>query len=138
MRTSRPPCGDSAVVTGLTPDASPSLTVIAFTPGGESVPSAPQPVAALPAWTSPPGTPTNVVVTPRNRPGQAIVEFTAPPRVTDGYEVSVDGLRVGWMYESPATLVGLADGTHQVTVTALNAVGPGAPSAPVPVVIGTD
>jgi hypothetical protein len=128
----------SALLTGLTPDASPSLTVIAFNPGGESVPSAPRPVAALPAWTIPPDTPTGVVVTPRSRPGQATVEFSAPPRVTDGYEVSVDGVRVGWMYESPATLVGLADGTHQVTVTALNAVGPGAPSAPVPVFIGTD
>jgi hypothetical protein len=127
----------SAIVTGLTPNGSPTLTVTALNPGGESAASAPLTVAALPAWTSPPDTPTGVEVI-SGRPGRTVVQFTAPPRVTDGYDVSVDGVRVGWMYESPATLFDLADGTHTVTVTALNAVGASAPSAPVQVVVGAD
>jgi hypothetical protein len=127
----------SALVSGLTAARSATLTVRALNPAGKSIASAPLTVASLPAWSTVPDRPTGVVVTPSTtRPGQAVIELTAPERVTDGYEVYLDGVRAGWMFETPAKLVDLADGPHRVTVTALNTVGTSAPSDPAPFVIG--
>jgi hypothetical protein len=121
----------AAVVTGLTVRAQPQLTVVALNPAGESAGSAPLTLVPVPAWSTVPDRPSDVVVT--MRPGTAIVQLTAPARVTDGYHVYLDGVRAGWVYDSPASLVGLSPGRHTITLTALNVAGASAPSAPVTV-----
>jgi hypothetical protein len=122
----------AALVTGLTAGAETQLVVTALDPAGESAGSAPLRLAPLPTWGTVPDQPTGVVVR-ASWSGTAIVELTAPARVTDGYLVYVDGVYAGWMYDSPARLVDLAPGQHTVAVRAQNTAGASAPSGPVPI-----
>jgi hypothetical protein len=120
-----------AVVTGLTPGGTPPLTVTAVNPAGDSAPSAALLVPSLPAYTTAPDAPVNIQT--KVRFGRIQLDFPAPARATDGYEVFVDGQLAGWMYAPPAALDPLSAGQHTVQVRALNAVGASALSAPVTV-----
>lgn len=122
----------AAVVTGLTPGGTPPLTVTAVNPAGDSAPSAALLVPSLPAYTTAPDAPVNIA-TEVIRFGRIQLDFPAPARATDGYEVFVDGRLAGWMYAPPAALDPLPAGQHTVRVRALNAVGASALSAPVTV-----
>jgi hypothetical protein len=118
----------SALITGLALGAQARLAVIALNPAGESVVSAPLTFTPVPAWDTVPDAPAGVTVD-WGRTGTAIVQFTAPARVTDGYVLYLDGVRAGWMYESPARLLDLSPARHRIVITALNLAGASAPSA---------
>ena len=135
---------DSCTITGLTNGVSYTFTVTATNAQGTGASSAPSP-PVVPATV--PGAPTGVVATPGD--GSALVGWTSPASeggsLISAYTVTASpgGNTCSWGQDSPnlltCTITGLTNGvSYTFTVTATNAQGTGASSAPsLPVVPAT-
>jgi hypothetical protein len=118
----------SAVLT-LTRGQDVVLRVVASNPAGSSPASAEVAAVAVRVWDTPPAAPAQPSV--KQLPGGTRLGIGATERETDGYYVYSNGVRIGWTYSGSGMLPPLGGGQHTITMTALNAAGESAPSAPV-------
>ena len=90
------------------------------------------------AFTAPPGVPEwNTVDVWSNGDGAwfANLDFWRPDGATDGYFVYLDGVRTGWLFDTPAQ-VPVPPGTHTLQLSAVNSMGESVLSEPFEVVAG--
>jgi len=121
--------GTSATITGLSASTTYSFTVSATNSAGESAQSAPVSATTSSGSTSPPPTPTGLTVTGTTSSSVSL-SWNASSGAT-GYKVH-RGTSVTTVTGTSATIGGLAAGTtYSFTVSATNANGESAQSAPV-------